>query len=66
MRLQGGDFAKLTMPEMKAIAFVKFNGHVPKGDKAAHVSAMQKLAAAQPTILKLAATTTTDTTLALT
>jgi hypothetical protein len=34
---QGGDFGKLTMPEMKSIAFVKFGGQELKGDKAAHV-----------------------------
>jgi hypothetical protein len=50
---QGGDFGKLTMPEMKSIAFVKFGGQELKGDKAAHVAAMERFALAQPTILNL-------------
>jgi hypothetical protein len=47
------DFWKLTMPEMKSIAFVKFGGQILKGDKSAHVAAMKKLVMAQPTILDL-------------
>ena len=42
---------KLTMPDMKAIAFALFGGTRLTGDKAAHVAAMEKLNTAQPAIL---------------
>jgi hypothetical protein len=39
------------MADMKAIAFVRFNGVQLKGDKAAHVASLKKLIEAQPAIL---------------
>jgi hypothetical protein len=58
LKANQNNFAKLTMPEMKAIAYVRFNGAQLKGDKAAHVASMQKLLAAHPTILSLVPTAT--------
>ena len=49
------DFNKLTMNDLKSIAFVYFKGEVLKGDKAQHVKAIEALATAQPAILKAAA-----------
>jgi hypothetical protein len=53
----GGDLAKLTMPEMKAIALKSFRGVVLAGDKSAHVIALSKLITQQPAVLQLATTT---------
>ena len=50
----GGNLTKLTMKEMEAIAFTSFNGAVLKGDKTAHVAALEKLASNQPAILEAA------------
>ena len=65
---KGGDPQKLTMDEMKAIAFVKFGGKELTGNKLSHIDALIKLRAAQPAIIgpnpdTLVLThTTTDTT----
>jgi hypothetical protein len=50
----GGDFEKMTMDEMKAIAFVHFKGTVLKGNKTQHITSMVMLVKDQPTILNLA------------
>ena len=50
------DISKLTMGEMKAIAYTRFNGEQLKGDKAAHVACMKKLLEAQPMVLNLVPT----------
>jgi hypothetical protein len=50
-----GDVGALTMAEMGAIAFINFNGHVLKGPKQVHIDGLQKLIAAQPSVLNLAA-----------
>ena len=49
------DVSKLTMAEIDAIAFASFGGVRIKGDKAAHVAALQKLIAEQPAVLNLGA-----------
>ena len=46
-----GDVAALTIPQMKALAFVRFNGVVLKGNKDAHVAALKKLIEQQPGVL---------------
>jgi hypothetical protein len=51
LTLKGGDASKLTMPELKALAFVKFDGTILKGDKAQHVREFDKLVAEQPGII---------------
>lgn len=55
---KGGDISKLTIKEIEAIAFASFNGQSLKGDKAAHITALTKLAAAHATVLCLPATAT--------
>lgn len=53
LKANDNNWSKLKMDEMKAIAYVRFNGTQLKGDKATHVASMGKLMKAQPTILNL-------------
>ena len=55
MTESAGDLTKLTMNEMSAIAFAKFNGAVLKGKKEDFVRSLNGLIAAQPTMLNLGA-----------
>eukprot|EP00966_Prymnesium_polylepis_P236481 5468908-Prymnesium_polylepis.1 len=57
LREKEGDVAALTMEEMRAIAFARFNGQVLKGNKQAHLDALRRLITSQPNVLSLAAPT---------
>ena len=61
LKEKGNDLNKITMPEMKAIAFKNFKGAVLKGDKAAHIKALAALISAQPGVLHLQAAALTAT-----
>ena len=50
-----GDLAALTMAEMSAIAFTRFNGQLLKGNKQSHIDALGRLITSQPNALALAA-----------
>lgn len=51
LKANGGDTVKLTMPELSAIAFGKFNGTVLNGKKEDYVRGLNALIQAQPTVL---------------
>jgi hypothetical protein len=51
LKEKGDDPAKLTMPEMKAIAHAKFGGQVLTGNKQNHVDAIIKLRMSQPAVI---------------
>ena len=50
-----GDVAALTIPQMKALAFVRFNGVMLKGNKDRHVAALKKLIEQQSGVLNIPA-----------
>ena len=55
LKEKGNDVAKLTMPEISAIAFAKFNGASLKGKKEDLIKGLQSLISKQPSVLNLGA-----------
>ena len=53
LKERGNDVAKLTMPEIAAIAFTSFNGTTLKGKKEDLVKGLQSLISKQPNVLNL-------------